>query len=91
VIRYDAESVKDRIAEHNRQMWERLAKAGMNYTRPVGRPPRTRAGMRRFMDPRGRLKGVRLDGVKAIPANFALGRLCYVFERASIGNDDRTS
>src|SRR2546421_4408173 len=52
----------DEVAEHNKAMWERLAKAAMNYTRPFGRPPRTRAGMRRFMDPRGRLKGVRLAG-----------------------------
>jgi len=37
------------------------------------------------------LEGARLDGVKTIPANFALRWLCYVFERASIGNDDRTS
>jgi len=37
------------------------------------------------------LEGVRLGAVKTIPANFALGWLCNVFERASIGNDDRTS
>ena len=65
-IRYDAGAVKDKIAEHNRQMWERLAKAGMNYTRPFGRPPRTKPGMRRFMDPRGRLKGVKLDGARVL-------------------------
>jgi ubiquinone/menaquinone biosynthesis C-methylase UbiE len=47
-------------------MWERLAKNAMNYTRPLGRPPRTKAGMRRFMDPRGRLKGVRLDGARVL-------------------------
>jgi len=41
---------RDRIAEHNKQMWERLAKAAMNYTRPFGRPPTSTAGMRRFMD-----------------------------------------
>jgi 2-polyprenyl-3-methyl-5-hydroxy-6-metoxy-1,4-benzoquinol methylase len=58
--------MKDKIAEHNRQMWERLAKAGMNYTRPFGRPPKTKAGMRRFMDPRGRLKGVKLDGARVL-------------------------
>src|SRR2546428_11349240 len=62
----------DRIAEHNKEMWERLAKAAMNYTRPFGRPPRTRAGMRRFMDPRGRLKGVRLAGVW-VPGRFLRG------------------
>jgi ubiquinone/menaquinone biosynthesis C-methylase UbiE len=56
----------DRVAEHNKRMWERLAKAGMNYTRPFGRPPKTRAGMRRFMDPRGRLKGIRLDGARVL-------------------------
>ena len=56
----------DRVAEHNKRMWERLAKAGMNYTRPFGRPPKTRAGMRRFMDPRQRLKGVRLDGARVL-------------------------
>ena len=56
----------DRIAEHNKQMWERLAKAGMNYTRPFGRPSRTKTGMRRFMDPRHRLKGVRLEGARVL-------------------------
>ncbi|TMD23412.1 MAG: class I SAM-dependent methyltransferase [Chloroflexi bacterium] len=57
---------RDRIAEHNKQMWERLAKAAMNYTRPFGRPPKSRAGMRRFMDPRGRLKGIRLQGARVL-------------------------
>src|SRR5437660_11437397 len=47
-------------------MWERLAKAAMNYTRPFGRPPKSRAGMRRFMDPRGRLKGIRLQGARVL-------------------------
>src|SRR5713101_25451 len=56
----------DEVAEHNKEMWERLAKAAMNYTRPFGRPPKTRAGMRRFMDPRGRLKGVRLAGARVL-------------------------
>src|SRR4029077_13607904 len=65
-IRYDAGAMKDKIADHNRQMWERLAKAGMNYTRPFGRPPKTKAGMRRFMDPRSRLKGVKLDGARGL-------------------------
>src|SRR5437867_5016300 len=65
-IRYHAESVKDRIAEHNKQMWERLAKAAMNYTRPFGRPPTSTAGMRRFMDRRARLKGVRLQGARVL-------------------------
>src|SRR6202171_4293598 len=56
----------DEGAEHNKEMGERLAKAAMNYTRPFGRPPKTRAGMRRFMDPRGRLKGVRLAGARVL-------------------------
>src|SRR3989442_14697964 len=42
------------------------ARAAINYPRPFGRPPRTRAGMRRFMDPRGRLKGVRLAGGRVL-------------------------
>src|SRR2546421_11205904 len=58
--------MKDKIAEHNRAMWERLAKAGMNYTRPFGRLPKTKAGMRRFMDPRSRLKGVKLEGARVL-------------------------
>ena len=56
----------DPVAEHNKRMWERLAKAAMNYTRPFGRPPKSRVGMRRFMDPRGRLKGVRLEGARVL-------------------------
>lgn len=56
----------DRVAAHNRQMWERLARAGIPYTRPQGRPPRTRAGMRRFLDPHGRLRGVRVDGARVL-------------------------
>src|SRR5260370_16888541 len=47
-------------------MWKRLATAAMNYTRPFGRPPKTKAGMRRFMDPRARLKGVRLQGARVL-------------------------
>src|SRR5437879_10143231 len=80
----------DQVAEHYRKRWERLAKAAMNYTRPFGRPPRTRAGMRRFMDPRGRLKGVRLEGARVLglaagggwdPVIFAkLGAATTVFD-----------
>src|SRR2546421_179828 len=55
-----------RIAEHTREMGGRVAKAAMNHPRPFGRPPKTRAGMRRFMDPRGRLKGVKLDGARVL-------------------------
>ncbi len=56
----------DRIVEHNRRMWDRLARAGIPYTRPLGRPPRTREGLRRFLDPRGRLKGVKLAGARVL-------------------------
>jgi 2-polyprenyl-3-methyl-5-hydroxy-6-metoxy-1,4-benzoquinol methylase len=40
----------DEIAEHNERMWERLAKAGIPYTRPQGTPPRSAEGKRRFLD-----------------------------------------
>jgi ubiquinone/menaquinone biosynthesis C-methylase UbiE len=80
----------DSVAEHNLKMWERLARIGMNYTRPRGRLPKTRAGMRRFMDPRGRLKGIRFDGKRVLglaagggwdPVIFAkLGALTTVFD-----------
>lgn len=56
----------DRIAKHNLKMWELLASKAMNYTRPFGRPPKTKAGMRRFMDKRARLKGVKLDGARVL-------------------------
>ena len=56
----------DRVSEHNRRMWERLAQAGHPYTRPQGRPPRSRAGIRRFLDPRGRLRGVRFHGARVL-------------------------
>ena len=43
-------------------MWERLAAAGIPYTRPLGKPPRDARGKRRFLDEltRGRLRGVEL-------------------------------
>jgi 2-polyprenyl-3-methyl-5-hydroxy-6-metoxy-1,4-benzoquinol methylase len=40
----------DEVAAHNERMWERLASAGIPYTRPVGVPPRSKAGKRRFLD-----------------------------------------
>ena len=40
----------DDVAAHNERMWERLAKAGIAYTRPQGAPPRDRPGKRRFLD-----------------------------------------
>lgn len=44
-------------------MWERLAEAGIPYTRPIGKPPRDARGKRRFLDEltRGRLRGVDLE------------------------------
>ena len=56
----------DRVSEHNRRMWERLAQASIPYTRPLGRPPRSKAGIRRFLDPHGRLRGVRLQGSRVL-------------------------
>src|SRR6266550_4300404 len=49
-------------------MWERLAKAGIPYTRPQGTPPRTREGKRRFLDriTNGTLKGIELEGKRVL-------------------------
>jgi len=49
-------------------MWERLAEAGIPYTRPVGKPPRDARGKRRFLDglTHGRLRGVDLDGKRVL-------------------------
>src|SRR5437867_3220335 len=47
-------------------MWDRLAAAGIPYTRPLGRPPRSREGSRRFVDPNGRLKDVELAGARVL-------------------------
>ena len=58
----------DEIAAHNERMWDRLARAGIPYTRPQGRPPRDRAGKRRFLEQltRGRLAGIPLDGARVL-------------------------
>lgn len=58
----------DEVGEHNRRMWERLAAAGIPYTRPLGRPPRDARGKRRFLDElmRGRLRGVEIDGKRVL-------------------------
>jgi 2-polyprenyl-3-methyl-5-hydroxy-6-metoxy-1,4-benzoquinol methylase len=58
----------DEVAAHNERMWERLAKAGIPYTRPQGTPPRTRAGKRRFLDriTNGTLEGLELDGKRVL-------------------------
>ena len=49
-------------------MWERLAEAGIPYTRPVGKPPRDARGKRRFLDglTHGRLRGVELEGKRVL-------------------------
>jgi 2-polyprenyl-3-methyl-5-hydroxy-6-metoxy-1,4-benzoquinol methylase len=58
----------DEVAAHNERMWERLAKAGIPYTRPQGTPPRTKAGKRRFLDriTNGTLESVELDGKRVL-------------------------
>jgi 2-polyprenyl-3-methyl-5-hydroxy-6-metoxy-1,4-benzoquinol methylase len=58
----------DEVGAHNERMWERLAKAGIPYTRPQGTPPRTKAGKRRFLDriTNGTLDGVELDGKRVL-------------------------
>ncbi|MEK6206695.1 MAG: class I SAM-dependent methyltransferase [Chloroflexota bacterium] len=58
----------DEVAAHNERMWERLAKAGIPYTRPQGTPPRTKAGKRRFLDriTNGTLEGIDLDGKRVL-------------------------
>jgi ubiquinone/menaquinone biosynthesis C-methylase UbiE len=48
--------------DHNRLAWERLAHAGFRYTRPEGRLPKTKAAVRRALDPRRHLSGMRLNG-----------------------------
>ncbi len=54
----------DAVADHNRRMWDRLARAGIPYTRPEGTPPRDARGKRRFLDrlTYGRIKGIPLAG-----------------------------
>jgi len=58
----------DEVAAHNERMWERLAKAGIPYTRPQGTPPRTRAGKRRFLDriTNGTLERLELEGKRVL-------------------------
>jgi SAM-dependent methyltransferase len=54
--------IEDPVAEHNREMWERLAAAGVKYTRPTGDPGGTPEDWRLYIDPRGVLDGVRFEG-----------------------------
>lgn len=58
----------DAVGEHNQRMWDRLAEAGIPYTRPQGTPPRDAKGKRRFLDELtyGRIKGVALDGKRVL-------------------------
>lgn len=62
-------------------MWERLARSGISYSRPVGRPPRSRSGLRRFVDPYGRLRGVRLDGARVLALAAGGGWDAVVFAK----------
>ncbi len=58
----------DEVAAHNQRMWERLAKAGIPYTRPQGTPPAAPRAKRRFLDEltHGLLRGVRIDGRRVL-------------------------
>lgn len=58
----------DEVAAHNERMWERLARAGISYTRPQGRPPTDARGKRRFLDElaHGAIRGVTLDGKRVL-------------------------
>jgi len=58
----------DAVAEHNQRMWDRLADAGIPYTRPQGTPPRDAKGKRRFLDELtyGRIKGVTIEGKRVL-------------------------
>ena len=58
----------DTVGDHNRRMWDRLAAAGIPYTRPQGRPPRDARGKRRFLDDLtyGRIKGLALEGRRVL-------------------------
>jgi SAM-dependent methyltransferase len=49
-------------------MWDRLAKAGIPYTRPVGKPPRAAKAKRRFLDELtyGRIKDIALPGKRVL-------------------------
>ncbi|MGH2499111.1 MAG: class I SAM-dependent methyltransferase [Candidatus Limnocylindria bacterium] len=56
----------DAVGAHNERMWERLAKAGIPYTRPQGTPPGSERGKRRFLDPFGRLAGLTVRGKRVL-------------------------
>ncbi len=52
----------DAVGAHNQRMWDRLADAGIPYTRPQGTPPKDAKGKRRFLDKLtyGRIRGMTL-------------------------------
>jgi SAM-dependent methyltransferase len=58
----------DAVAEHNRRMWDRLAKADIPYTRAQGKPPRDARGKRRFLDELtyGHIRGIALEGKRVL-------------------------
>ncbi|HZP97476.1 MAG TPA: class I SAM-dependent methyltransferase [Candidatus Limnocylindria bacterium] len=58
----------DAVAAHNERMWDRLARAGIPYTRPQGRPPRDARGKRRFLDELtyGHIRGIPLAGKRVL-------------------------
>lgn len=58
----------DAVAQHNQRMWDRLAAAGIPYTRPQGAPPSDARGKRRFLDrlTYGRIRGIALEGKRVL-------------------------
>ena len=56
----------DDVAAHNQRMWDRLAAAGIPYTRPQGTPPKTSAAKRKFLDPNDRLAGLPIKGQRVL-------------------------
>jgi 2-polyprenyl-3-methyl-5-hydroxy-6-metoxy-1,4-benzoquinol methylase len=58
----------DEVGAHNERMWERLARAGIPYTRPQGVPPKSAAGKRRFLDDLtdGTISGLDLEGKRVL-------------------------
>jgi SAM-dependent methyltransferase len=61
-------SAVDAVGEHNQRMWDRLADAGIPYTRPQGTPPRDVKGKRRFLDELtySRIKGIAIAGKRVL-------------------------
>jgi len=58
----------DAVAEHNLRMWDRLAAAGIPYTRPQGTPPNDARAKRRFLDrlTDGRIKDLELKSKRVL-------------------------